>query len=601
MSPREPLLALRIGGLTFALEPGRTYRIGNADHCDVRVDCAEEVALVVEAFSDHARIAQPASGALTVLRRNGAARLSGIECAVVADDGEAVLLPDPLLRKTAAVRATQDAAPAANTVSVSIPTNVRGLAPEATFADMVAEELRRAPWFAISIVLHGVAFAIAWVVLGALPKPKEPPPRYSFEMAIAPEESAPTPPAEIPVVPETLDEVDPEPAIEKPGGTEPSEAPADIGLREPQPDLLVRVGSARVPTLRRADGAGVGAGTGSGSGIGDGNGDVLGGGAGTAAFRKTVSELRKTGLEIVFVFDSTGSMGSSIRATKDGIAQMLDVLRALVPDARFSLVTYRDKGPGEDYLVRSLPLDRDFYAAVNWMQNIEAEGGGDTPEAVLAGMRESFRQDFRRGARRVVVVAGDAPPHDRDRQSLREVVRRFAAEPNSAVHTLLTSSTNRDAKDAFTEIAKAGRGLCLPIQDHDRLLRQVLTLAFGTNYENDLDAVQKRLAAEQSSPPTWARDLARRGGPDLAAAMAQNPVPSALVHALLRRPSRAALLELVATLAAPASANAQRQAAAHVLQQKLELRECPIEAENPRPISSSAAAALRQRVLALPE
>ena len=98
-----------------------------------------------------------------------------------------------------------------------------------------------------------------------------------------------------------------------------------------------------------------------------------------------------------------------------------------------------------------------------------------------------------------------------------------------------------------------------------------------------------------------ARDLARRGGPDLAAAMAQNPVPSALVHALLRRPSRAALLELVAMLAAPSSANAQRQAAAHVLQQKLELRECPIEAENPRPISSSAAAALRQRVLALPE
>ena len=567
----------------------------------MRVDCAEEVALVVEAFADHTRIAQPASGALTVLRRNGAARLSGIECAVVADNGEAVLLPDPLLRKTAAVRATQDAAPAANTVSVSIPTNVRGLAPEATFADMLAEELRRAPWFAISLVLHGVAFAIAWVVLDALPKPKEPPPRYSFEMAIAPEESAPTPPAEIPVVPETLDEVDPEPAIEKPGGTEPSEAPADVGLREPQPDLLVRIGSARVPTLRRADGAGVGEGTGTGAGIGEGNGDVLGGGAGTAAFRKTVSELRKTGLEIVFVFDSTGSMGSSIRATKDGIAQMLDVLRALVPDARFSLVTYRDKGPGEDYLVRSLPLDRDFYAAVNWMQNIEAEGGGDTPEAVLAGMRESFRQDFRRGARRVVVVAGDAPPHDRDRQSLREVVRRFAAEPNSAVHTLLTSSTNSDAKDAFTEIAKTGRGLCLPIQDHDRLLRQVLTLAFGTSYENDLDAVQQRLAAEQSSPPTWARDLARRGGPDLAAAMAQNPVPSALVHALLRRPSRAALLELVAMLAAPASANAQRQAAAHVLQQKLELRECPIEAENPRPISSSAAAALRQRVLALPE
>jgi Mg-chelatase subunit ChlD len=48
-------------------------------------------------------------------------------------------------------------------------------------------------------------------------------------------------------------------------------------------------------------------------------------GKGSAGFRKTVSELRRSGLEIVFVFDSTGSMGSSIRATKDGIANMLDV------------------------------------------------------------------------------------------------------------------------------------------------------------------------------------------------------------------------------------------------------------------------------------
>ena len=592
---------MRIGGLTFALEPGRTYRIGNAEHCDVRVDCADEVALVVEAYEDHARIAQPESGALTVLRRSGAARLSGIECAVVADEGDAVLLPDPLLRKTAAVRVAQDPAPVASAVASRIAPNVRGLAPETTFADMLAAELRRAPWFAVSLALHGAAFAIAWLVLGALPEPKQPPPRYSFEVAIAPEDSAPKPPAEIPVVAETLDEVDPEPAIEPPGGTEPSEAPADSGAREPQPDLLVRIGSARVPTLRRANGEGTGVGAGTGAGMGDGNGDVLGGGAGTAAFRKTVSELRKTGLEIVFVFDSTGSMGSSIRATKEGIAQMLDVLRALVPDARFSLVTYRDKGAGEDYLVRSLPLDRDFYAAVNWMQSVEAGGGGDTPEAVLAGLRESFRQDFRRGARRVVVVAGDAPPHDRDRQSLREVVRRFAAEPNSAVHALLTSGTNSDAKEAFAEIAKTGRGLCLPIEDHDRLLRQVLTLAFGADYENDLDAVQQRLAAERSSPPTWARDLARRGGPDLTAAFAQNPVPSALVHALARRASRAALLELVATLAAPGSGNAQRQAAAHVLQQRLELRACPIDPENPRPIAPSAAAALRQLVLALPE
>ena len=42
-------------------------------------------------------------------------------------------------------------------------------------------------------------------------------------------------------------------------------------------------------------------------------------------------------------------------------------------------------------------------------------------------------------------------------------------------------------------------------------------------------------------------------------------------------------------------------AAAHVLQLRLELKVPPIDADNPRPIASSVAADLRQRVLALPE
>ena len=590
VTPGEPLLALRVGDLEFALERGRTYRIGSDEECDLRIPHPDPIALVARLTEHGVEVMQAASGAMTMLRLHGSASLSGIECSVALDEGQAVLLPDPALRQLAQ-RARQ-------TVVRKAP-QVRRTETPLSFADLMANELRRTPWLVISIALHAALFAIAWVMFGSLPTPERPPARYGYQVAIAADETAVEAPEHPAVVPESLDAIEPDMVVELAGGNEPTDEPPPPDIA-PADDPLLSIGGARVPNLRASDGDGNGAGVGAGAGSGD--GDALAGGKGSGGFRKTVTELRRTGLDVVFVFDSTGSMGGSIRATKDGIAQMLDVLRALVPDARFGLVTYRDKGSGEDYLVRTLPLGRDFYAAVNWMQTIEADGGGDTPEAVFAGLRAAFGLDYRRGAKRVVVVAGDAPPHQKDMRALGEAVRRFSADPSSSVHALLTNGDKGTAADSFAAIAKAGRGVCCPIEDQRKLLRQVLTLAFGSQFERDLDEVQQRLAAERSSPPTWARDLARRGGPDLAAALAGDAAPSALVHALLRpQASRAALLELVAQLSSSTTSNAAKQAAAHVLQMRLSLKAPPVDADNPRPIPSSIAADLRQRVLALPE
>ncbi len=589
VTPGEPLQALRVGDFEFALEPGRTYRIGAGDECDLRIAHPEKIALVVRLDGDAVELTQTATGAAVRLQPNGSASFSGIACALVPDEGHAVLLPDPALRQ-AAVAAC---ATAESIASMSIPS--RRATTDSAFVDMVAVELRRVSWFALSLLLHAILFCVAWVAFGLLPPQQQPPPRYGYEYAALPDEPLVGEPEPLPVVPEPIDAIEPDPVIETPGGSDMNDAPPPPEV-EPMPDPLLSSGGARVPRVRAAGSDG------NGSRSGNGDSDVLAGGRSSGGFRKTVTDLRRTGLDVVFVFDSTGSMGGSIRATKEGIAQMLDVLRALVPDARFGLVTYRDKGEGEDYLVRTLPLGRDFYAAVNWMQTVDADGGGDLPEAVFAGLRAAFEFDFRRGSKRVVVVAGDAPPHQQETRAIGEAVRRFAADPSSSVHALLTNGTKGTAADAFAAIAKAGRGMCCPIEDQRKLLQQVLTLAFGAEFEKDLDEVQQRLTAERTSPPTWARDLARRGGPELVAALAGEAAPSALVHALLRpQASRAALLDLVAQLASPASGSAARQAAAHVLQIRLGLSSAPVNAENPRPISSSIATELRQRVLTLPE
>ncbi len=590
MSPTpDPLLAIQVEGVEFALEPGRTYALGAHPHCDLRLAATTAPIAVRITLGDGGAVVKPSGGRAQVLGPGDSLRLGVTELRVVVDGGTAILLPDPAMRAArhgdaAAIAAV--AALSAPTASPPRPENARP--PAVTFAAMMAAELRRAPWFSLSVLLHALLLLLLLWLFPPRPDADAGHATYGFrdctdEAAIGP---GPEPPVVIlepepadPALP-TLVDLPPLEPIAPPTATPPP-SPLDRGL--------LRIGDQ--PVARRN------APSKSGS-------DILDGGMGNSgAFRATVTELRRTGLEVVFVVDSTGSMGNSITAAKNGIDAMLEVLRALVPDARFGLIAYRDRGRREDYLLRVLPLDRDFYAAVNFVQSIDADGGGDVPEAVLDGLRAAFQLEFRPGARRVVVLAGDAPPHPNELRPLLDEVRRFARDGRSYVHTLITSPDRVAAvvADTFQQIAAAGHGIAAGVDDQPRLLDQVLSLAFGRQFAGDLDAVQRTLASQRQSPPTWALQLARSGGPELERALAGDRVPATLVHALLRLPHRAVARQLADLLGSETISDAGRQAAAHVLQRQLELANVPIDPERPRPVARHVTAQLRDLATRLPE
>lgn len=579
----EPLLALRVAEAEFALEPGRVFALGDSADCDFHVRGHEPgIALFVRAEGG-AALVRPADQASEVALRPGSrASLAGIELAVVEDLGGAMLLPvPPALRPMVAAAAASPGIPGAP--------DSPGPGEGSTFVDLMARELRRAPWFLLSAFLHVLALLVLWLAFGHPKPPVEPPARYGYVVEVGSVETGPEAPIDVPVV---IEQQDPLESFVDPAPVElPPDEPANelLPTMDEEPSLL-RIGGDRLAP--RMPGQGEAAGEGSGSGSG---GSAVPEGS-SGGFRRTVADLRARGLEIVFAFDSTGSMGSSITATKEGIAGMLEVLHRLVPHARFSLVTYRDRGAGEEYCVRSLPLSRDYFAAVNFMQSVEAEGGGDAPEAVLSALVEATTQRFSEGARRVIVLAGDAPPHPREIRRSIDRAKNFANVQGSVVHALTTGNHDGEVRTAFQRIATAGHGLCMPIEDKDRLLQTVLTLAFGREFEQDISLVQQTIAKERASPPTWARDLSRRGGAELLKELEKDSVSPALVHALVRSGSATVLDELVDALQAQGTSAAGRNAIAHVLQKALDLPEVPVDPLQPRPVGATEAMRLRKLV-----
>ena len=118
-------------------------------------------------------------------------------------------------------------------------------------------------------------------------------------------------------------------------------------------------------------------------------------------------------LDLCFVMDVTGSMGSYIAAAKQDIEAISDRLAASEGyDVRFGLVAYRDHPPqDQSFVTRQFAFSADVQVMKQNLSTLSANGGGDGPEAVEAGLKSALEAPWRDNAMKVVVLIADAPPH----------------------------------------------------------------------------------------------------------------------------------------------------------------------------------------------
>ncbi len=117
-------------------------------------------------------------------------------------------------------------------------------------------------------------------------------------------------------------------------------------------------------------------------------------------------------LDLTLVIDTTGSMGDEmdyLRAELDTIVSRLKRDAGNL-DLRIGVILYRDEG--DDYVVRTKPLTSDVAAIRATLDEQEANGGGDTPEAMEQALVAATRMQWRPDAAKAVLLVTDAPPHD---------------------------------------------------------------------------------------------------------------------------------------------------------------------------------------------
>ena len=256
--------------------------------------------------------------------------------------------------------------------------------------------------------------------------------------------------------------------------------------------------------VRAAGGGGIGIGR--GGGVGSGYGKGIGSG-----FGGFIGELRRKGLDVVLVVDGTGSMQLIIDDVKAKMTQLVSAIHRLVPIARVGMVVFGGKGKK----MGIQPLTLNPQKLVDFLGSIHAEGGDEWEEDLAGGVDTAIHQmDWKPYAKKVIVLVGDSPPKKDDFQPLISEIHGFksnngtfntvdvAAEEHERFEREFWLKVHREeppkisplpefyqqTRASFKVLANAGGGAMRSLTKDSHINQQVLVLAFGEQWQNQISA-----------------------------------------------------------------------------------------------------------------
>ena len=199
-------------------------------------------------------------------------------------------------------------------------------------------------------------------------------------------------------------------------------------------------------------------------------------------------------LEMVFVLDTTGSMGGLLEGAKQRIWGIVNEVMQTSsrPSVKIGLVAFRDLG--DQYVTDVVPLTDDLDKVYTTLMSYEAAGGGDTPENVRRALSDAVDQAGwsrqTQNLAQVIFLVGDAPPHNdyrKERDTLDSA--RIATERGMVVNTIQCGNAN-ETKVAWEAIAQYGQGKYFAIPQDGGVVQTI-----ATPYDDQLSQLATKLGS----------------------------------------------------------------------------------------------------------
>jgi len=160
-------------------------------------------------------------------------------------------------------------------------------------------------------------------------------------------------------------------------------------------------------------------------------------------------------IDVAFILDSTGSMSEEIAAVKSTIQKVASGLRNSNVRIRIGLVEFKDRD--EPFVTRVFPMSTDLQRFSRQVADVQASGGGDTPESGNEALHVAINQlAWSDGSlARLAFLVGDAPPHLDYSQDFDYVLEaRTAAHRGIQIYTIAASGMDTLGQVVWRQVAQ---------------------------------------------------------------------------------------------------------------------------------------------------
>lgn len=195
-------------------------------------------------------------------------------------------------------------------------------------------------------------------------------------------------------------------------------------------------------------------------------------------------------VDLVFVVDTTGSMGGSISSVKSEATNIINTLAAQGNGFQAGVVSYNDYDDRTSNDASVLQgLTNNQAAIVSAINSLSANGGGDTPEDVVAGLQAALGLAWRRESSKAIILMGDAPDHPG--ANIQGVINSARSIPDNGVQIFaVLVGGDSSAQAQFQQLASGTRG-------------QLLSIGGGSAAAAVLQAIDRATSCDRrsSTPP----------------------------------------------------------------------------------------------------
>jgi len=208
---------------------------------------------------------------------------------------------------------------------------------------------------------------------------------------------------------------------------------------------------------------------------------------------ETINSEKEKGsnMEIVFCLDATGSMSGLIGTAKEKIWDIVSELAQSnkVDSLKMGMVFYRDRG--DLFVTKQIQLTNNLDNVYSELLEMNASGGGDTPESVNQALYESVNDmqwSEDEGVYKTIFVVGDCPPHmDYKKDASYTISCKLANSKGIIINTIKLGEACTDAIFHFKKMADCSQG------EYLQLDQNATDYVVETPYDDDINEVSRNI------------------------------------------------------------------------------------------------------------